>query len=365
MRPSNVGDLPARHHRGARTTARTRRHSKRPRDRVSHQLVGEEHRADGAGTAVCTHRRTDLVAHDMGGFGSRVVVAPRARRRSLRPGPDRRRRAWPASREPLEVRHHLVDGALDVVGVADHLHRPLVEGEHRQAFGGTRAVASRPPRSARSRAPTTKTFPIVPATSRAAAAASSSDPPASSVVPAAHTQHATGNEAVPVSTISTGTGDERAASCAAPTVAEVFDPMWTDRTALAPDVGRRGEHLEEATRRRCRRRHGRAGREPVVEHVDVEVDALGVVFAVEHDRERDDPDAEAVAQLVGQLRVRVGDERDHAGGGRGIGTRRTCRGSSPHSRLRRSRVRRSHRGPTGSGDRRATTRSRSPPRAGT
>ena len=58
------------------------------------------------------------------------------------------------------------------------------------------------------------TLPTVVATARAASAASSIVPPRSSTMPAAHTQHAIGKDAVPVSTISTGTGEVRAASVA-------------------------------------------------------------------------------------------------------------------------------------------------------
>jgi hypothetical protein len=56
------------------------------------------------------------------------------------------------------------------------------------------------------------TLPILPATRRAEAAAALNPPPAAKCSPAAHTQHPTANEAVPVSTTSTGIGLLAAAS---------------------------------------------------------------------------------------------------------------------------------------------------------
>ena len=83
------------------------------------------------------------------------------------------------------------------------------------------------------------TLPTWPATRRATPAARARSPPAARASPAAQTQHATANEAVPVSTISTGTGLEPAATVTALTVAEVFEPMWIDRISVAPAAASR------------------------------------------------------------------------------------------------------------------------------
>ena len=78
------------------------------------------------------------------------------------------------------------------------------------------------------------TLPTWSATRRATSAAWVRSPPAANTSPAAQTQHATANDAVPVSTISTGTGLEPAATLTAFTVADVFEPMWIDRISVAP-----------------------------------------------------------------------------------------------------------------------------------
>src|SRR5437868_10532534 len=79
-----------------------------------------------------------------------------------------------------------------------------------------------------------KTLPTWSATRRATSAARVRSPPAASTSPAAQTQHATANDAVPVSTTSTRTGLEPAATVTALTVADVFEPTWIDRTSVAP-----------------------------------------------------------------------------------------------------------------------------------
>src|SRR5262245_11792178 len=79
-----------------------------------------------------------------------------------------------------------------------------------------------------------KTLPSSAATRRATSAAYGGSAPAARAPPAAHTHHAPAKDAVPVSTTSTGTGLEPAATVTALTVAEVLEPMWIERISVAP-----------------------------------------------------------------------------------------------------------------------------------
>ena len=63
-------------------------------------------------------------------------------------------------------------------------------------------------------------------------------PPAAAASAASQAQKATANEAVPVSTMRTGTGEPSAARRAEFTVPEMAEPMWTDTIASAPPSAR-------------------------------------------------------------------------------------------------------------------------------
>ena len=191
-----------------------------------HELIREEHGADSAVPGVRTHRRTDAVANQIDHVGrARAAGPPTSSAIGSAPTcPTPTRIGRPvASRSTYRA---IASTALSTSCACPTTSIvPWSSASTGTDSPASMPSASRPPRRATSSAPTMKTFPTVPATARAAAAAASRSPLRSSAMPAAHTQHAIGNDAVPVSTISTGTDDMRAASVADCTVAEVFEPM--------------------------------------------------------------------------------------------------------------------------------------------